>query len=326
MIAALDALGGWGPVGGVNHRFHIDFSIAVSTVPLGETPIEVPVVAHADYDEYFLPDCEEPGTLLPLPADAAFEDDEDGQPLQCDNESNDCHLLVVKDRTLYEVYSGNFDGAQIDALCLVKWNLDAVYPPEGRGEHCTSADAAGFPMAPLMPNADEVAAAMDMLDADLGHAIRFILPNARMASLPDGPDDDVAREPLYVRPASHAGGPTGPEDTIAYGARLRLRADFPMAGYNPAARTLLRTMQRYGIVLSDGGNVALTFASDSNTQATWQALGVTPQVFWNGSVGDRRPVRVTDFEVVDTGARIVETYDCVRSTPSDEDIFRNGFE
>ena len=204
-----------------------------------------------------------------------------------------------------------------------------VYPPEGRGDHCTSADAAGFPMATLMPNADEVAAAVPTAGSDLGHAIRFILPNPRMASFPDGPDNDDDREPMYVRPASHAGGPIGPEATVPYGSRLRLRDDFPMAGYNAAAQVILRTMQRYGIVLSDGGNIALTFESDVNTTAKWSdpAIDIFPQVFWTGTDGNRQPVRVTDFTVLDTGPRIEETYDCVRSNVVvGSSIFRDGFE
>lgn len=47
-----------------------------------------------------------------------------------------------------------------------------VYPDDGRGEQCTSADAAGFPMSTLLFTADEVYA------GEINHAIRFILPNA----------------------------------------------------------------------------------------------------------------------------------------------------
>lgn len=324
MLTTLQGLGGWGN----GDRMQIDFSLIVAQVPAGQNPPDVPVVQHAAYADYYLPDCEPPGTTIPLPANAAFEDDGDGQPLVCDNQNNDCHLIVVKDGVLYEVYSGNYDGAAIDALCLAKWDLNTVYPPQGRGDHCTSADAAGFPMSPLMPNADAVAAAVGVPNGDLGHAIRFILPNLRMASFPDGPDQDDDREPMYVRPATHAGGPSGPEATVPYGSRLRLRSDFPMTGYNAAAQVILRTMQRYGIVLSDGGNIALTFESDINTTAKWATLGVTPHVFWDGTPGgDRNPVRVTDFAVLDTGPRILETYECVRTNVVvGAAIFRNGFE
>lgn len=308
MIATLDGLGGWGPAGGVNHRFHIDFSFHVRQIASGGS-LRVPVVEHAFYQDYYLPDCESPGTRVPLPPDAAFE----GQSgLQCDNAGEDCHLLLFEQYSgrLYEVYSGDFDGQRIDALCVAVWDVNVVYPAQGRGEHCTSADAAGFPIAPLLVNADEVGAAVPVSGSDLGHAIRFILPNARMASDASLGGNDGK---LYVRPATHAGGPSGPAASVPYGARMRLRTDFDMSGYNAAAQVVLRTMQRQGIVLSDGGNIALTFESDRFTTAKWLDLGITPQIFWNGSSGNRTPVRVTDFQVIDTGPRIAETYDCVRS-------------
>ena len=317
MISTLVGEGGWGS----GNRFQIDFSFHVRQLAPGEMPMRYPVVQHAFYDDYYLPDSEPLGTMMPVPADAAFEG-ENG--LTCNNEDNDCHLIVRDGSLLYELYSGNLSGGQLDSLGLIIWDLSVVYPPEGRGEHCTSADAAGFPIAPLLPNADEVSAAASQSNADLGHAIRFILPNQRMAS--DASLGGVQGR-LYVRPATHAGGPSGPVNSVPYGARLRLRSNFPMAGYNAAAQVLLRTMQRYGIVLADGGNIALTFESDRHTTATWDGLGIDSRTFWDGSPGNRTPVLVSDFTVLDTGPRIGETYDCVRSSvvPGDG-VFRNGFE
>jgi hypothetical protein len=116
---------------------------------------------------------------------------------------------------------------------------------------------------------------------------------------------------VYVRPASHAGGPSGPSGTVAYGSRLRLRADFPVNLYSPAAQVILRTMQHYGIVLSDGGNIALTAESDLFTTHSWAELGITSRTFDQEVPG--AIVKVQDFAVLDTGPRIVETYDCVRN-------------
>jgi hypothetical protein len=316
MLERLDGLGGWGDVAGMPHRMHIDFSFHVRQVPAGESSPRHPVIAHAATGEYYRPDCDAPGSTMPVPADAAFEGE---QGLRCDNDCGDgdcgdCHLLVVENHVLYELYNGNFDGEKLDALCLASWDLSKVYPDDNRGEHCTSADAAGFPIAPLLVNADEVAAKQGDEASDLGHAIRFILPNARMArDFPLGGKQGR----VYVRPASHAGAPSGPKDSVPYGSRLRLRADFDMSGYNPAARVVLRTMQRYGMVLADGGNIALTFESDRFTDAKWPSLGITPQVFWNGDVGDRTPLKVWHFEVMDTGPRIAETYDCRRGELAD---------
>jgi hypothetical protein len=70
-------------------------------------------------------------------------------------------------------------------------------------------------------------------------------------------------------------------------------------------------MQRYGIVLSDGGNIALTAEDDIYTTHKWSELSIGSRVF-DQSV-PASPVRVQDFLVIDTGNRIIETYDCVRN-------------
>jgi hypothetical protein len=38
------------------------------------------------------------------------------------------------------------------------------------------------------------------------------------------------------------------------GARFRLRSSFPTTGYSPEARTVIRAMKRYGLVLADNGS------------------------------------------------------------------------
>lgn len=312
MISTLSGLGGFG-LG----RMQIDFGMNVVQAAPG-VPTRT-IVAHPE--EYFLPDCEPVGTAMPVPTNAAIEGQTD---LVCDNLNNDCHLLVVQGRTLYEAYGATGLGStQIEARCLVIWNLDVVYPDTGRGDHCTSADAAGFPIAPLLFNADEVAAALAIDptgNGDLGHALRFILPNSRMAN---DPSLGGVGGRLYVRPGSHAGSPSGPVGSIPYGARLRLRADFPLTGYNPAARVLLNTMKRFGIVLSDGGSITLTAESDLYTTAKWVDLGIDSRVF-DQTVGAQDPA-ASDFQVIDTGARIAETWDCVPNniTPS---LFADNFE
>lgn len=314
MISTLSGLGGFG-----NGRMQIDFSIYVLYAD-SKTPAQplISIPSGNPNDAYFLPDCDPLNTPIPLPAGGAIE----GQPgYSCNNLGEDCHLIVSRGVELYEVYRGNVTASGVEAQCLALWRTDGLYPDTGRGEHCTSADAAGFPIAPLLFNADEVFAATQISDGDLGHAIRFILPNSRMAS--DGSLGGVAGR-LYVHPANHAGGPSGPTGSVPYGARLRLRSDFPMSGYNSAAQVILRTMQRYGIILADGGTVALTAEGDRYNAHTWAELGIDSRVF------DQTPgaveVSANDFEIIDSGPRIAETYDCVRSEPSFGDLFANGFE
>ena len=283
IISWLHNAGGWG-----YGTMRIDFSIEVL-----HADQNTPFLEFTPTGDFYDPDCDH--VAVPVPADGAVEG-EDGYACVSDG---DCHLLVVHDpsSTLYEMWRANIDGEDFDGGCLAVWDLDLTYPPEGRGEQCTSADAAGFPIAPLLISPDEVAGGV------IDHSIRFILPNARM------------RAGVYVRPASHAGGPSGPETAVPYGARLRLRADYPLDTIeDEAARIIAVAMQTYGIVLSDGGNIALTAQSDRFTTAKWSTLGIDSY-----SLAD---LAVTDFEIIDTGDPITLTYDCVRSHP----VFLDGFE
>jgi hypothetical protein len=175
--------------------------------------------------------------------------------------------------------------------------MSLTYPPVARGQGCTSADAAGFPMSPLLFSADEVA---------VGHidlAIRFILPNSRI------------RHGIYVHPATHSTNPTsGPATAPPYGARLRLRADYPLASLpNEGARVVAAAMQKYGILLADGGTIALTAQSDTFTTAKWSGL--------LGS-HDLAALHVSDFQMVAGGDRYSLADDCVRTTP----LFYDGLE
>jgi serine/threonine-protein kinase len=299
MIATLEGLGGWGN-GGV---LQIDFSMVV--LHAAEDAPTVPVVAWPSGGDYYSPDCDAPGFAFPLPPGGAIE----GSPgYDCDHGNEDCHLLVVQGDTLFEAYAADVAGNALQSICALRWDLRKAYPRTGRGEQCTSADAAGFPIAALLFNADEVAAAIPS-NGDIGHAIRFILPNARIA-------DD-----RYVHPATHGTLVTsGPDASVPYGVRMRLRHDFDLSGYNPAARVLLRTMQRFGIVLADGGNIALTGEDDRFTTAKWDDLGIDEHVFVDGSPSPR----VSDFEVVETGPRHLVTYDCVRNP--DDFLFIDGLD
>ena len=175
----------------------------------------------------------------------------------------------------------------LNAGFVTIWDLNRVYPPSGRGDQCSSADAAGFPIAPLLFNADELAT------GSINHAIRFTLPNPRI------------RAHVFVHPATHAGGPTGPDSAPPYGARFRLKASYDLSQLTPEAQIVARAMQKYGILLSDGGNIPLTAQSDQDTKAKYADLD-----FDSHSL---RALKVTDFEVVNMGIPIHLTFDCVRN-------------
>ena len=272
VIPYLDSVG-WG-----TGEMRIDFSIEV----LEATP-QTPLLAFTPTADHFRPDCDlDP---VPVPPGGALEGEEG---YECRGDG-DCHLIVFdrQRQRLFEMWRANIVGGRFFGGCLAVWDMTRVYPPSGRGEQCTSADAAGYPIAPLLFSADEVAA------GSIDHAIRFILPNARI------------RRGEYVHPATHGTrATTGPPQAPPYGARLRLRADYPLEALPGAARTVARAMQRYGILLADGGQIALTAQSDRFTRAKWQGrLGAR----------DLAALRPRDFEMVEAGARIPLTLDCVRN-------------
>jgi serine/threonine-protein kinase len=271
VIAFLDAAG-WG-----TGAMRVDYSLEV----LEATP-QTPLREFRPTGDFFVPDCDlEP---VPVPDGGALEG-EQGYACRSDG---DCHLIVV-DRgrmKLFEMWRADLRDGVFDGGCLAVWDMTRLYPPSGRGEQCSSADAAGFPIAPLLFTADEVAAGA------IDHAIRFILPNPRI------------RAGVYVRPATHAGAPRGAADAPPYGARLRLRSDYPISSLPAGAQVVARAMQRYGMLLADGGNIALTARSDRSTQAKWAGLLGTR---------DLAALRPGDFEMVEAGERIRLTYDCVRN-------------
>jgi serine/threonine-protein kinase len=276
MIAWLADAGGWGH----NNRMQVDFAIRVlqANAATPNVPFRKGAGWISDDSDYV--------KSIPLPPGGGIEGEPD---YRCPNSDDDCHLIVV-DRgrgKLYEAYQANYVEDALTANFLAVWDLNRVYPLSGRGDQCTSADAAGFPIAPLLFNADELAT------GSINHAIRFILPNPRI------------RAHIFVHPATHAGGPRGPVDAPPMGARFRLKASYDLSRLTPAAQVVARAMQKYGMFLADGGNIALTAQSDADTKAKYADIDFTAR--------DLADLKVTDFEVVYMGLPIRLTDDCVRN-------------
>jgi hypothetical protein len=275
IIQALGAAGGWG-FGSMRIDFSIEVLQADSTTPFR---------TFTTTSDFYSPDCDH--VPFPVPPGGAIEGE---TGYQCVSDG-DCHLIVVHrpTKTLYEMWRANISSTgTFTGGCAAKWDLTRAYPADLRGDQCSSADAGGFPMAAMLFSADEVAS------GSINHAIRFILPNSRM------------RAGVYVRPASHAGGPSGGASLPPYGVRFRLRANYPIASLpTEGARVIARAMQRYGMILSDGGNIALTAQSDRFTTHKWSEVGVDSHSL--------TAIQVSDMEVVGMGSTIPLTYDCVRN-------------
>jgi len=275
IIGALADAGGWGNGG----RFQIDFSIEVL-----DADALTPRRTFETTDDWYETECDH--VPVPVPAGGALE----GEAAYACEGDGDCHLIVHdRDaRELFEMWRANIDGATFYGGCLAVWDLARAYDPSLlRGRGCTSADAAGLPIAPLLFTAEEVAS------GSIDHAIRFILPNARI------------RHRAYVAPATHATGATGGgSDAPPYGVRLRLRADFPLEQLpSEGARVVARALQAYGMFLADAGQIALTARSDRFGSASWDGL-LGPR--------DLAALSVTDFEVVELGPVVAWDGECLR--------------
>ena len=272
IIGSLRAAGGWGN----GDRMQIDFTLDVLAAD-SSTPRR----SFAPNENFFEPDCDRAD--MPVPAGGNVEGE---SGYECTT-GGDCHLLVF-DRgagVLYEMLDASIAGSSFRGGCLAVWDGATAYGDTLRGDQCTSADAAGFPIAPLLFSADEVAA------GSIDHAIRFILPNNRIRR-------------GYVRPATHGTDTTGKPSAPYFGIHLRLRADYPVDSLpSEGAKVVARAMQKYGMYHSDGGEIALTGQSDRHTTATWDGL-LDPH--------DLRALAVEDFAVIDHGAPIELTLDCVR--------------
>ncbi len=270
IISTLQSSGGWGA-----GRMQIDFTIEVL-----RADASTPKRTFTPTSEFYSPDCD--NVPMPVPVGGNVEN-ESGYACTGDG---DCHLIVhdTSSNKLYEMWRANIT-TTFQGGCMAVWNTTQTYGDTLRGDQCTSADAAGFPIAPLLFSADEVAS------GEIKHAIRFILPNNR-----------VKRG--FVRPATHGTATSGGVNAPPYGVHLRLRADYPINSLPTAgAKVVARAMQRYGMYHADGGNIALTAQSDRHTTAKWAGL-LGPL--------DLQGLQVSDFEVVDHGAMIPLTYNCNR--------------
>jgi hypothetical protein len=178
----------------------------------------------------------------------------------------DRHVLIV-DRdnwVLYELFAARplDGGARWEAGSGAIFDLDSnALRPAG----WTSADAAGLPIFPGLVRYDEV-----MEQGEIRHALRFTCPATRRA---------------YVPPARHFASTRTDPGLPPMGMRVRLRADYDISTFPPAAQVILRALKTYGMFLADNG-------------AGWFITGA-PDPRWNDTeLGALKRVPSSAFEVV----------------------------
>ena len=119
--------------------------------------------------------------------------------------------------------------------------------------------------------------------------------------------------PVFVWPATHAGGPQAKDPNAPiYGSRWRLKPGFDPASRgldpkNPVVKAVVWGLKHHGMLIADGGNIALMAEDATGCATTWDSL-------W-GAAGSRvlDGIRPSDFDVLDTGGTD-SGYDCVRNT------------
>jgi serine/threonine-protein kinase len=276
IIAAWEASGGFG-----FGRLQMDWSIQGMTAPA-----DTRAWSFTQNANFYAPDCD--AVHIPIPAGGALEG-----LTGYGTCAADCHLIVWDPtrNVLFEQYTvSNLqvtptgDVTSYVGGCAVAWDSAWTYGAFGRGYDCTSTEAAGLPIAPLLVTADEVAS------GEIRHAIRFILPSDRI------------RPTYYAWPATHHTSTSGSSVGPVRGSTFRLRADYPIdtAIPNAGARVIAKALQVYGMYLSDNGSIAMTILNDQFSTAKWvNIFGESDP--GSGMAHSRRldMLQPSDFEVVE---------------------------
>jgi hypothetical protein len=144
---------------------------------------------------------------------------------------SDRHALILDSSTckLYELYALQRSGQAWHAGSGAIWSLRSN---RVRPAGWTSADAAGLPILPGLVRWSEVAA------GHIDHAVRFTVERTRRA---------------YIYPARHYASDLTDANLPPMGLRVRLRANYPIAGFPPQARVVLAALKRYGMIVADNG-------------------------------------------------------------------------
>lgn len=177
------------------------------------------------------------GSYPKVTVDFYYGDESDPGPYPVGGDTHvehgsDRHALVVeKDAcVLYEIFDFDWNAGDPQGGSGAVWDLasNALRP-----RTWTSADAAGLPIFAGLIRRDEIAAGV------VDHAIRVTAEET---------------DQKFVWPARHQAGARRDPSLPPMGARFRLKRKFPMSGYQPETKVVLRAMKRYGLIVADNGS------------------------------------------------------------------------
>ncbi len=162
----------------------------------------------------------------------------------------DHHVLLLDADTcglweLYHVYPDAKSGWDIFGSAYFDLHSSALRPAGW-----TSADAAGFPILPLLLRADEASS------GSISHALRFTIDSSHIRS-------------DYTWPARHlTSNGTGSMGLPSMGQSFRIKSSYMIpANFNTQSRAILQALKTYGMYLADGGSALYIQGEPS---ANWQ--------------------------------------------------------
>jgi hypothetical protein len=209
-----------------------------------------------------------PQPVVPLPASPWVEG---GVVTDPTHPYGDHHILTVDTATcrlweLYHAYPDPAGGWDVYGAATFDLASNALRPRDW-----TSADAAGFPILPLLLRAAEASA------GEIRHALRFTIPSNRIRI-------------GYTWPARHlTSNGTTSASLPPMGQLFRLKASYAIpAGFSIQSRAILLAMKTYGLYLADGGSAMYVQGE--------------PSAAWDEAILDEvQLVPSSAFEAVDLG-------------------------
>jgi hypothetical protein len=183
----------------------------------------------------------------------------------------DHHILMLDSDAcrlweLYHAYPDGTGGWNIYGAATFDLRSNALRPTDW-----TSADAAGFPILPLLLKASEANT------GTIAHALRFTILSSKIRA-------------AFVWPARHLTGSATSQNLPPMGQLFRLKASFQIpANYNVQAKAILQAMKTYGMYIADGGS-------------DWYVSGEPNAVWQDTTISQVQMVSSSQFEAVDTAA------------------------
>jgi hypothetical protein len=237
---------------GVDDHMHADFGSGLwEGRPIG-IPITVVGKATPRSRVRFEYADESDRVAYPIPANVRIEGGSDRHALLLDRDA--CRL--------YELFALQREGGRWAAGSGAVWDLRSNrLRPAG----WTSADAAGLPILPGLARFEGVARGR------IDHALRITVSRTRRA---------------YVWPARHHASSETDPSLPRMGERVRLRRDYPIAGFPRQARIVLQALKEYGGIVADNGS-------------DWYVSGAPDPRWSNDQLHTLHRVPGSAFEVVD---------------------------